>query len=432
MHKLIEKKVDKTNVSLKVKISKEKVSEVKEKHIAQAVSGVQIPGFRKGKAPREKALEKIDMQHVLGHAINELIQESYYKSILDEKLSPLGQPKIDLKEFEENGPLIYEASFDILPEVKLGNWEEQVKNSKIKKKEVKVLKEDVEKAINDLQKNLAEYNEVSRQAKEGDMVEIDFEGRFKEEEKNTLENLAKLKSQNHPLVLGSKTMIPGFEENLIGMSNNEEKEFEVTFPSEYHAKDFANQKVLFKVKINLIREQKLPEKNDELAKKIGIQTYAELEKKITENITKQKETESEREFEEKILELLAKQVKEEMPETLVNQELDYMLSDFSQHIMSQGLTLEQYLENSKKTIEDIRGDWKKGAETRIKISFIFELISNEKKLEVTEKEIEAQTEEFVKGGGISKENSQTEDYKKYVRNVVRNKKVIKIIKELAN
>lgn len=413
------KKKEKSIVGLTIEVSKEDLKNFEKKAYQKLSSQVKVSGFRQGKAPVELIKKEVGDNRFNQEILETAISQSYYKAIIENKLLPLGSPEVQLKKFVPGEVLAYEAKIAVVPEIEIGDYK-KIKLKKPKKSEVK--KEEIEKTLKNLQKQYAEYKIVERSAKEGDRVEIDFDA--------FLGNIPieKGSSKNHPLVIGDKVFVPGFEEKLVGMKKGKEKEFELTFPKDYYKKDLASKNVKFKVKLNELFETKLPRIDDEFAKKVSpFKNLKELKENIEKNILLSKEEEKKKQLENELLEKLIKLVKVDVPEVLVSQEMQRMVEDLKINLSRSGLTLEKYLEDIKKSQNQLETDLKPEAEKRIKLGLALNKIAELEELKVTEDEVNQTIKERALNFPDSqeaKEEMQKEETIKEIRSYLLTQKTI--------
>ncbi|PJC38256.1 trigger factor, partial [Candidatus Peregrinibacteria bacterium CG_4_9_14_0_2_um_filter_41_14] len=305
-------------------------------------------------------------------------------AIKQEKVEPITKPQIEVKSVE---PLEFDAKVALMPEVKLNN----ITKIKIKREKQKIEKDELDGTIYELRKYQATYKDIDRDAKIGDRAEIDFEG-F-EEDDTTLDNTA---SKNYPIVIGDNAFVPGFEENLIGMKTGDKKEFVITFPKDYHRKDFQNKKVKFKVSLNRLEEMQLPEVNKEFSKKIIGKELDEKEfiEAIKTDILRQKESKEDQRQQAKLFEEIAKQADINMSSLIVDEELDYMLHQQKHELEQRGIKWEEFLKSMDEKKRDIREERKDEAEQRVKVRLALRDIIKEKDLAVKDEEVLAKLKEF--------------------------------------
>lgn len=347
---------------------------------------VKISGFRPGKAPRHLVEQEVGSDVFNKEILEMAIQRSFYEAITKEKLTTVSPPEVKVVKFVPTDGLTYEATVTILPEIKLPDF----KAIKLKKKEIKADEGEVDKVLENLKKQHSIYKEVKREAKDGDKVEIDFAG--------TIKNVPfdGGTSKNHPVVLGSKTMIPGFEKGIEGMKVGEEKEVKVTFPKDYHAAQLAGKEVNFKIKLNKLEEVILPEVDDDLAKKTGpFKTVKELKDSIKKELEQNAEVQEQRNLEEELLNKAVTASNIEAPKSLVDGEVKRMAQESEHNLSHSGIELDKYLEHSKKTREEFEEDMRPEAEKRVAVGLLFSEVVREQKLEATEKEISEEIDRIV-------------------------------------
>ncbi|MFH1508643.1 MAG: trigger factor [bacterium] len=416
------KELPKSMVEITISVPYEKF----ETYITQATQklskDINIKGFRPGKAPRNMVEEKVGLEAILQEAADLAVPKIYTQAVIDKKIPIIGQPKIEVKEVGEKKPFTFKAEVALLPKLNLPD----LNKIKIKKEKIEVSDEDVDKAIKELQKSRAKQITTKEAAKVGDRLEIDFKA-FKDKVP-----VDQGEGKNHPIVIGDKQFIPGFEDNLVGLKEKDEKTFEITFPQEYHAKHLAGAKIEFKVKVNLVQNVELPELNDEFASSLGeFKTFAELKNKIKENLVKEKEQSEKTRIENEVIEKIADTTKEtELPEVLIHHEQHKMLDELKQSVQMQGGQYEKYLETIKKTEKELEEEMKDRAELRARASIILRQIAEEKNFEVEEKELQAELdkakEQYKFNPDLAKQIESAE-YKDYTRGLLRNKKVFQYL-----
>ena len=362
-------------------IDKEKFAEAMEKSYKKNVKSIQIPGFRKGKAPR-RFIEKIYGEAIFYEdAINFVCPDAYEAAVKELELDPVDQPEIDIVSIGE-GDLVLSAKVAVKPEFELPEY----KGVKLDKIEYKVLEKDVDAEIKRMLEQNARIVPVeNRAAKKGDITVIDFEG--------FVDGVAfdGGKGENHSLELGSGQFIPGFEDQLIGKKTGEEVEVNVTFPEEYHAEDLKGKEAMFKVKINSIKKKELPAKDDEFAKDVSeFDTFEELRADVKSKLQEDAKIRAQREKEDKIMEILAEKTEMDIPECMIQQQTQKMIQEFGYKIAQQGLSLEQYTQFTGTTVEGLQDQFKENAEKAVKGNLILEKIAKTEKIEATEEDVEQQ------------------------------------------
>jgi len=366
-----------------------------EKAFKKVSQKIKVDGFRPGKAPRAMVEKKYGKETLYMDAVDNILQERYTKVLLDSKLEPVVQPKVDIKSVDDSG---VELVFTITtrPEVNIKKY----KDLGIKKEEVKVTKKEAEERVEELQKQYAEIVIKEGKIEEGDTAVIDFEG-FK-----AGVAFEGGKGANYPLEIGSHTFIPGFEEQLVGMSKDEEKDINVTFPSDYPSEDLKGKEVVFKVKVREIKTKTLPELNEEFFLDLGmedVKTKDELIEKMKEEIKAEKEYNAENKYVDALLDEIIKNTEVTLPEEFIENEVHRMLHQFEDNIKMQGLTLEQYCEFIKTDVHKIEEQMKPEAIKRVKSRLILEEISGLEKIEISDEDAEHEAEHLATHYQMTKE-----------------------------
>ena len=384
-------------------------------------------GFRQGKVPR-KVLEQTYGEYLFWEdAFNESFPK-YYTQMLDKEtdIFPVDYPEVDVKSFTKEG-VVFTATITLLPEVKLGEY----KGIEVKQKKVSVTKEEVESELQAMQQKHARFVEVTdRAAKLGDLVNLNYSGSVDgvKFEGGTAED--------QELELGSHTFIEGFEDQMVGMTIGEEKDLNVTFPEQYHSADLAGKPAVFAVKLLGIREKVLPELNDDFAADTTeFSKLSELKEDIKKHIIEHKEHHARLDAENELIGKIVKNATVEVPESMVNQQLDRMVNDVRQRLAYQGLSFEQYLEYTGSTLEAYKESRKDEAKEGVKTTLVLEEIVKLENVTVTDEDIDAKLEEISKQMGQSvKELKKTvlKGQEDYLKNTILSEKVIKVLKELNN
>ncbi|MFW6409562.1 MAG: trigger factor [Halanaerobiales bacterium] len=391
------KKEQKENnkVELKVEIEPERVNTALEQAYKKVVKDVELPGFRKGKVPRKVLEAKYGKEVLHKDALDILIPEGYSEAVEETEIEPIDQPDIEDFYIAEDEPATFTATVEVKPEVKLG----QYTDLGIEKEEVEVTEEEVEERIEHTREHHGQLVSVDREeVQEGDHVIIDFEGKIDGE---AFEGGS---AEEYSLEIGSNTFIPGFEEQLIGARVGEEKEVDVTFPEDYNAEDLAGEDAVFTVNIKEIKEKQLPELDDEFASEASEHdSLEEWKEEIRESIKEQKEEETERKYENEILETIAESTEVEIPEKLVDNELDKMYQNLSYNISAQGMEIDDYLNYMGMEEEGWREENRETAEKQAKNNLILEAIAEVEDIEIEEDEIDEQIEEIAEQNDQDKE-----------------------------
>lgn len=417
------KKENKNINTVTVKIEGDSWKSALDKAFKDEVQKVNVDGFRKGKVPRDIFEKRYGKERLYIPAVDYVIEEAYMKALTDSKLIPVVQPKLEIKSVDESG---VEITFTIItkPEVKIKKY----KGLGVKKEEVKVTKEEIDHEIGHILERYSELKVKEAPVANGDIAIIDFEG-FKD-------GVAfdGGKGENYELEIGSNTFIPGFEEQLIGMNTNEEKEIEVTFPEEYPASELKGAKATFKVKVNEIKEKVSRELDSELFEDLGMEgvdSRESLEKELEANIKAHKEMESENKYVDALLEAVGKETEVDIPEEMVEEEVDRLLHRFEENIKMQGITLELYYQFTHSTEADLRNQLEKEAYNHVLYRLMLEEVMTEEKIEVTDEEAEKEAESLASKYNMEKEQFLSMfgglDMIKYDLEM---RKVIELLKEL--
>ena len=348
---------------------------------------VKLPGFRPGKVPKNMVEQRFGKQAIMVEAAEHVVSHSYAKALEQEKVDAIGQPEVTLGQVKEGEEFTYSIITAVMPLVKLASWRDAVKkvNSEFAKKDTAVADEDITKELERLATMRAKQVAVNREAKMGDSVLVDFTVK---QEGVVIEGG---KSENHPLVLGKGVFIPGFEEELVGMKEHDEKSFELTFPSEYHAKHLAGRPATFEVKMRSVQEREVPLLDDAFAKSLGkFETLAEVKENLKKGMFEEKKEQMKNEHRTEILDALVDKATIDFPELLVKQELLRMTQDFEAQLTQMGLTLDAYLEQMKKTKEALEAEWLPQAKRRLSANLVIEFLAEDEAITVDTPEVEAE------------------------------------------
>ena len=343
---------------------------------------ISIPGFRKGKAPRKMIEQMYGAEVFYEDAANAIIPEAYATAAEESKLEIVSQPKISVVQLEKGKPFIFAAEVAVKPEVELGTY----KGVEVEKADTEVTDADVEEELKKVQEqNSRTVTVEDRAVKDGDMTVIDFEG--------FVDGVAFEggKGENYPLTIGSHSFIDNFEEQLIGMNIGEEKEINVTFPEEYHAEELKGKPATFKVSVKEIKEKQLPELDDDFAQDVSdFDTLAEYKEDLKKTISVRKENEAKAKKEDEAIAKIVETSKMDIPEAMINTQVNRMLEDFAQRLQSQGLSVEQYFQYTGVTAEKIIEDMKPQAVKNIQSRLVLEAIVKAENIEVSDEEFEAE------------------------------------------
>lgn len=382
------------------KVSGEEWSKAKDKAFTKVAKNAKVDGFRQGKVPRNVFEKKYGTGDIISSAMEDLIDAKYGEIIVTEKLIPAVEPKLEIVSADDNG---FEVNITIItdPEVKLGKYKEL----KVKKDKVEVTKEEIEHEVGHILDRYAELVSKEGAVEEGDTAIIDFKG-FKDNKE-----FEGGSAEGYSLEIGSHSFIPGFEEGVVGMKKEENKDIKLTFPEDYMAKDLAGKEVVFNVTLHDIKKRVIPDLDEEFFKDLdmeGVTNKEELNKVVEEEIKTQKEHDVENKFVEDLLAKAASNMTIEIPEEIIDAEADRMYKDFTKRLEMQGVSEELYYAYAGVKKEDIMKDIKKEAETRLKYRYLLEAIIKEEKIEISDKEVEKEVEKIAKNYGITEEEVRHE------------------------
>lgn len=419
------KNISDVKVELTISLGVEELKAAEQVALTKLAKEVKIEGFRKGKAPLEMVAAQVD-QNVLGQEVIEnALSKAVAEAFLKEKIQAINRPEVDVKKFVPGTELEFTATSEIMPKVELGDY----KNLKVKKEKVSVSQKEVNETIDQILKNFAEKKEVKRAAKEGDEVVIDFVG------KKDGVAFDGGKAEKFPLELGSKSFIPGFEDGLIGKKAGDELSLDLKFPKDYHAKDLAGAKVVFEVKIHEVRENVLPEINEEFLSKLGeFKTKEDFEKQIKEDLKTQKQAEADDKFKDELVKKLAEVSKVPVPEILLEDQKQSIEMDMQQNLMYSGLSLEDYLKRMGKTREEwLENNVKAVAESRVKSGLALAELSKVEKIQSSVDELDARIAQLKEQYGNSKEvvkQLSSDDVRRNLANQILTEKTIDLLVKL--
>ena len=366
-----------------VKINGKKWEDAIEKAFVKASKKVKIDGFRAGHVPRDVFYKKYGKESLYYDAANECINDAYDEMLKEAKdIEIVAQPDVLLNSVDEKG-VEYKFILTLKPEVKLGKY----KGLDVKKDEVKVSKKEVKENIESMRKRYAENVIKDGKVANGDIAIIDFEG--------FCDGVAFEggKGENYSLTIGSNTFIPGFEEQLIGMKKGEEKDIKVTFPKEYHSDDLKGKDAVFKVKVNEIKEVKVPELDKDFFDDLGmegIDSIEKLEKQVEENIKTQKDKAAEDKYLDDLLEAASKNVEVEIPSVMIHDEIDRMIKQYEQNLKMQGITLKQFYQFTNSDENALKDQMHEEANKRVLYRLMLEEIAKEEKIEISDKDADAE------------------------------------------
>ena len=406
MNVKVENTENKNEVKLTFNIEAEKFEEAMKKVYAKTAKYFNIPGFRKGKAPMQLVERQYGSAIFYEDAFNELVPDLYDEAIKENKVEAVSRPNIDIVQMEKGKELIFTATVETKPEVELGKY----KGIEIKKIEYTTSDEDIEHELGHMAERNARLVTVEDRAVEkGDITTIDFDGSIDGVQ------FEGGKAENYELEIGSNTFIPGFEDQIIGMKLEEEKDVKVKFPEDYFSKDLAGKDAVFKVTLHGIKKKELPKMDDDFAKDVSeFDTLEELKNSIKEKLDTTNADKAKYETEEEAIKTVCDNTKLDIPNGMIEMEIDNMVKDLESRLSYQGLNLSQYLQIMNKKEEELRKDYKEQAERSVKSRLVLEAIVKAEKIEVTPEEVTDKIKEMAKQYGRKEEelleNVQLKEY----------------------
>ncbi|NIK11218.1 trigger factor [Alkalibacillus almallahensis] len=373
---------------LTVEVDAKEFDQALDQAFRKVVKDVQVPGFRKGKVPRGIFEQRFGVESLYQDAADIVLPDAYMKAVEETGITPVDRPDVDVEQIEKGQPFIFKATVTVKPEVELGEY----KGLEVEEQDTTVTDEEVEEELKSLQEKHAELVvKEEGQVENGDTVVIDFEGFLDGE---AFEGGS---AENHTLEVGAGQFIPGFEEQLVGKSAGEETEIQVTFPEDYQAEELAGKETTFKVKIHEVKTKEVPELDDELAKDAEeeVETLDELRENTKQRLQEQKVQNADQEKRETLVEKASDNATVEVPDAMVDSELDRMLQEFEQRLQMQGMTLDMYYQFSGQSEDDLKEQMREDAQKRVRTNLTLEAIAAEENLEVTEQDIEDQLQEMA-------------------------------------
>lgn len=372
---------------LTVEVEAAKVNEGLDKAFKKVVKEINVPGFRKGKMPRKMFEQRFGAESLYQDALDFILPDAYATAVEEAGIDPVDRPEIDIEKMEQGENLIFKATVTVRPEVTLGDY----KGIEVSKQDSNVTDEDIEAQLKEQQTRLAELVVKEDEAiVEGDTAVIDFEGFLGEE---AFEGGA---GEDHALEIGSGSFIPGFEEQLVGLKAGEQKDVVVTFPEEYHAAELAGKEATFKVTVKEVKGKELPELNDDFAKEIDseIEGIDALRTKLKVQAIEEKKNAAEAGFKDELVEKVAENATIDIPQAMIDAEVDRMLNDFAQRLQSQGMNLDLYYQFSGQDENALRAQMIEDANKRVKVSLTLEAIAEAEGLTASEEEVNAEIEKM--------------------------------------
>ncbi|WP_031544623.1 trigger factor [Salinicoccus luteus] len=358
---------------------------------------VSIPGFRKGKVPRQMFEKRFGVESLYQDALDILLPKAYTEAVNEADINPVDQPEVDIEQMEKGKDLIFTAKVIVEPEVKLGEY----KGLEAEELDTEVTEEDVQKEIDNMLEAHADMVvKEDGKVEEGDVVNLDFDGYVDGEQ------FEGGQAEGYELEIGSGSFIPGFEEQVVGMGVEEEKDVNVTFPEEYHAEELAGKEATFKVKVNSMKSKEIPELDDALVKELDqdVETVDALKEKLEKDLKEAKENEADVTMKEQLIEQAAENAEIDVPEAMVKTETDRMLQEFEQRLSQQGINMEMYQQLSGQDEDALREQMKDDAQKRVRTNLVLKQIAVDEDIEVTEADMDKELEKMSEQFGIKVED----------------------------
>ncbi len=375
-------KQEKSIVALTVEIPAEQIEAGKEKAFKKNGKRITVPGFRKGKAPR-KLIEKLYGEGVFFEdALNVCYPEAFEAAVKEAGIEPIAPANVEIKEVTDDGAVIIVCKAPVAPEVTIGEY----KGIEAERSEVKVMAADVKAELERMAQRFARTETVERAAKKNDTVTIDFEG--------FIDGVAFEggKGENHPLKLGSGSFIPGFEEQLIGTKAGQEKDVTVTFPEDYHAEELAGKEAVFKCKIHEVQQTITPAIDDEFAKDVSetAENLADLKKEVKERLVKAKNEEADNEFTQNIINKLVDGMQADIPDVMIEQQVDSIIRDFGYRLQMQGMNIDGYIKATGMDANSFRAMFHQQAENQVKGRLALQKVAELENIQISDEDMESE------------------------------------------
>lgn len=410
---------EKNTVILKVEVPSEDIADSINKAYKEISEKVKIPGFRKGKIPPQVIDRMIGKDAVLNEALNDLIPLFYPKAVESSGIDPVSMPQIDIKQLEDDKPLIFTAKVQVRPEVELGDYKEIT----LPEQTTKATKEEVDKQLNSMRDKFAQLEPVSKRAlKKGDYALIDFEGFMNGK---PFEGGS---GTDYMLEIGSGTFIPGFEDQLVGAKRGEERDINVTFPDDYQAEFLAGHDAVFNVKVKEIKEKKLPKIDDDFAKNVSqFETLAELKKDVKKTIEEKKKSQANFKRRNEVVEYVADRAKVDLPSALIERQMDIMLEDLEDTLKRQKTDISVYLAQMGDDKQHFRESFRNESTKRVKQNLVLEAVTKAENIDVGDEDVEAEIRKLAEGSNQDFDDlkaQMTEEHIDYLKDRLRLMKTV--------
>lgn len=422
------KQLPKSQVEFEIELEADEFNGYFKKAVSKISANLKFDGFRAGKAPQNIVEEAVGEAGILDEAANQAVRQAYIHAIDEKNIKAVSQPEITVIKLAKNNPFVFKAKVAVLPEISLPDYLAIVKKVMNNKQKVEITEKEITEALDYLVESRSKYSTVLRGAEKGDRVEIDFLSRLDGKE------MEGGKSKNHPLVIGQGRFIPGFEEELIGMKEKDVKKFTLKFPKDYHKKELSEKLVDFEVMMNLVQKIEKPVIDDEFAKSLGkFTSVEELKKNINSGILQEKEQKERDKIRKELILEIGKKTKVEIPDALVNRELDKMLMEFEDGAAKMGLEFDEYLKQLGKTKDQMKAEWQAQARERVLATLVLMAIADEQKIEPKPDEIEDEVNAFLmryQNATDAKRQIDLGALREYTKSVLKNEKVFEYLEKI--
>ena len=392
--KVTAEKIDNHQIVLEIEVPQADLKKAVDKAFTKLAAKVNIPGFRKGKAPRKVLEQRVGKEAILDEAFDLIAPEAFNTALDEQKIEPVSRPQIDVVTLEEDKDLVFKATVTAKPEVTLGEY----KGLKVEKTAAQVSEEQIEEQVKRLLDHHANMVDAAEDAvvEDGDFTTLDFKGFVDGEAFPGGEG------KDYPLQIGSNSFIPGFEGQLVGAKIGEEKEVSVTFPEEYHSKDLAGKAAIFKCTIHSIKRKEMPELNDEFAKKASsFDTVEALKADIKEKLVKNAETKAENDWKTAVIKTAVENMTVEIPDVMVENRIGHMIEELSISLENRGMKLEQYLQYANTDIAAMRENYRETAVENVKTDLMLEAVAKAEEIKVEPADLQTEVEAMAKAYGTT-------------------------------
>jgi len=404
-------------------MGKEQFNEELDKAYKQNAKKFSVPGFRKGMVPRDVVEQHYGQGVLYEFVIENTVDEAYRNAVVENNLDIVSRPELNIKQIGKDKDFVFAVTVCVKPEAKVKDY----KGIEVKKISTRVTKKDVEEELEEVRNKNARIvtvDDKNRELKNGDISVIDFEGFI---DGKAFEGG---KGENFELTIGSGQFIPGFEDKMVGMKVGEERDVDVKFPEDYHAKDLAGKDATFKVKLHEIKEKILPELDDEFAKDVSeFDTLEDYKKDLNKKIKERKENSAKAEKEQEALDKFVEKVEVNIPEPMIDEEVEKMVEEMSANLQYQGMSMDIYLQYMGMTLDQYKAQMRDSAARRIKLDLGLEAVGKEEKVEVSEEEIDKKIKDLAAQYGSKDDESllKNENARAYMKQQIQNEKLMKII-----